>query len=434
MNPPEPLTPAGTADTTALNLLVVSQYFWPENFQINLIVRELVARGHRVTVLTGKPNYPAGRFYEGYGFFGQREESWEGARILRLPLIPRGSNSRFRLALNYLSFPAIAWLFGPRRLKGAQFDAIFVYAPSPLFVGLPALRLRRLFKAPMLYWLQDLWPESVQLAGGVRSPLLLGAIAKTVATMYRGSARVLIQSRAFQADVEAAGIPPERIVYFPQTAAPHFRPLPTSNATQEAKLLPTGFKVMFAGNIGSAQALDTVVEAAERLRDHPEIHWVIVGDGRRRPWLQEEVRRRGLEDRVHLPGRFPEEAMPRFFAQADALLVTLERRRIYSLTIPTKVQAYLASGRPIIAGLDGEGARVVVEAGAGVTAPASDSEALAEAVLKLYRLPEAERMEMGRRGRAYAECEFEKDRLVDKLVDTVRKTIEENKTLANRPH
>ena len=414
----------GTSERS-LNLLVVTQYFWPENFQINLIVRELVARGHRVTVLTGKPNYPAGRFYEGYSFFGQAEEQWEGAHVLRLPLIPRGNNHRLGLLLNYLSFPAIAWFLGPRRLRDARFDAIFVYAPSPLFVGLPALRLQRLWGVPMLYWLQDLWPESVALAGGIRSNLVLNAIAKVVAHIYHGSARVVIQSRAFQADVEAAGIPPDRIVYFPQTATAHFRPLPRSEAVEEDKLLPKGFRVMFAGNIGSAQDFGTLLAAAERLRDHAEIQWIIVGDGRRRPWVAAEVRRRGLEHCVHLPGLFPEEAMPRFFAQADALLVTLEGKRIYSLTIPTKVQAYLASGKPIIAGLDGEGARVIEEAGAGLTAPASDPAALAARVLEMSRLSEAERAEMGRRARAYAEREFDKDRLIDGLVATIRQTIAE---------
>lgn len=416
----------GTGERS-LDLLVVTQYFWPENFQINLIVRELVARGHRVTVLTGKPNYPAGKFYEGYSFFGQAEEQWEGARVLRLPLVPRGNNRRLGLLLNYLSFSAIAWLLGPRRLRDARFDAIFVYAPSPLFVGLPALRLQRLWGVPMLYWLQDLWPESVALAGGIQSNLVLNAIAKVVAHIYHGSARVVIQSRAFQADVEAAGIPPERIVYFPQTTAAHFRPLPRSEAVEEDKLLPKGFRVMFAGNIGSAQDFGTLLAAAERLRDHAEIQWIIVGDGRRRPWVAAEVRRRGLEHCVHLPGRFPEEAMPRFFAQADALLVTLERKRIYSLTIPTKVQAYLASGKPIIAGLDGEGARVIEEAGAGLTAPASDPAALAARVLEMSRLSEAERAEMGRRARAYAEREFDKDRLIDGLVATIRQTIAETR-------
>jgi glycosyltransferase involved in cell wall biosynthesis len=415
--------PAPAADRP-LDLLVVSHYFWPEELQINLVASELAARGHRVTVLTGKPNYPAGRIYPGYRALGTAAERWGGIEVLRAPVVPRGGGGRVRLALNYLSFPLSAWLSMGRLLRGRRFDAVFFYGCSPLFAGFPALRLAAR-GTPLLFWVQDLWPESVRLAGGIRSRAVLGPIEAFVHALYRASARVLVQSRAFRDEVEAAGVPPGRIVYFPQTASPIFRPLPPDPQGAEARLLPAGFKVMFAGNIGSAQAFDTVLAAAERLRGHPDIRWVLVGDGRRRAWVEAEVRRLGLEDRVSLPGRFPEASMPRFFAEADALLVSLEKRPIYARTIPTKVQAYLASGRPIVASLDGEGARVVEEAGAGVTAPAGDADALADAVLRLSRMPEEERREMGRRGRAYAEREFDKDRLIDLLVATLREAVAE---------
>ncbi len=402
-----------------LRILIFTQYFWPENFQINHLARGLRERGHEVTVLTGKPNYPGGRIFDGYTVLGRAEERWQDCRILRVPLVPRGRGGRLRLAVNYLSFILSGSLIGPRRLKGERFDVVLVYAPSPLIKTLAAIRISRLFGMPLLLWVQDLWPESVAAAGGIRSPLIMGALERTVRWMYARCDRVLVQSRAFIPEVERHGVPRCRIVYFPQSIGAMFRPLPRQEAVDEGGLLPDGFRVMFAGNIGAAQDFDTVLAAAERLRGHPDIHWVIIGDGRRRAWVQEEVERRGLTGCVHLPGRFPEEAMPRFFAHADALLVTLERKRIFALTIPTKVQAYLASGKPIAACLDGEGARVIAEANAGFCAPAGDPDALAESVLELYRLPEAERQAMGRRARAYSEAEFDRDRLTDQLVDVM---------------
>lgn len=413
---------------TPLSILVVTQYFWPESFQINDVVCELLARGHRVTILTGKPNYPGGRFYDGYSFFGQREETWQGARIIRVPLSPRRSSSRFRLVVNYLSFALFAWLLGPGRLGSTPVDAIFVYAPSPMLVGLPALRIKRRRRVPMLFWLQDLWPDSVELAGDIHSPLILGAIERAIRPIYRGSDRVLIQSQAFRQELERRGVATQKVIYFPQSAGPMFRPLSDEAAAEEGKLMPPGFRVMFAGNIGRAQDFGTILGAAERLREQTDICWIIVGDGRRRAWLENEVSRRGLADRFHLLGRFPEERMPHFFAHADALLVTLGPSRVFALTIPTKVQAYLASGKPIVAGLDGEGARVIEEAQAGFCAPAGDPEALAAQVLKLYRLPQAERIAMGQRARAYSERFFDRNRLVDQLIGEIRLAANERRS------
>lgn len=402
-----------------MRLLIVTQYFWPENFRINDLAVGLRERGHEVTVYTGKPNYPGGRFFEGYGFFGRAVEDHGGVRVLRVPLIARGSASGFRLALNYLSFALFASALAPLRCRG-PFDAILVYEPSPITVGLPALVLKALRRAPVLFWVQDLWPESLSATGAVRAQWILGLVERLVRIVYRGCDRILVQSRAFVGPVSRLGVEEERILYFPNSAEALYRPVAAAEAEAERRLLPQGFVVMFAGNIGAAQDFETILGAAERLKSQPDIHWAIIGDGRMLSWVEREVARRGLHATVHLLGRHPVETMPRFFALADALLVTLRRDPIFALTIPAKVQSYLACARPVIAALEGEGARVIEEAGAGIAVAAEQPQALAEAVLRLSRMPQQERAAMGLRGRAYFTAHFERELLIGQLEGWMR--------------
>ncbi|MCP4372429.1 MAG: glycosyltransferase family 4 protein, partial [Deltaproteobacteria bacterium] len=194
------------------------------------------------------------------------------------------------------------------------------------------------------------------------------------------------------------------------------------NAPERA-MMPEGFCVTFAGNIGAAQDFSTILNASERLKGHKDIHWVIIGDGRKFNWIQKEIIKIGLSKTVHLLGRYPSESMPRFFALSDALLVTLKKEPIFALTIPSKVQSYLACGKPIIAGLDGEGARVVQEAGAGLACPAENPKALAESVLTLYNMSLREREEMGKKGRSYFEKHFEREMLLDRLEGWMKELV-----------
>lgn len=190
--------------------------------------------------------------------------------------------------------------------------------------------------------------------------------------------------------------------------------------------MPEGFRVVFAGNIGAAQSFETIIEAATILRDQPQIQWVIVGDGRMREWAVREVEVRKLTRSVHFLGRFPAESMPRFFALADALLVSLRRDPVFALTVPSKLQSYLACGRPIVAALDGEGARVLGESKAGLACPAGDAHALAKSVSTLYAMPESARARMGASGRAYFEAEFERDTLLRRLEQNISQSVQEN--------
>lgn len=406
-----------------MNILVVSQYFWPENFRLNDLVLGLSERGHKVTVLTGKPNYPDGAFFEGYGFLRPvRERYGEEVEVLRVPLLPRGSGRGARLAINYLSFVVFASLLGPLLCRG-RYDSVFVYEPSPITVGLPAILLKKIKNAPLLFWVQDLWPESLEATGAVRSKRVLRYVARLARFIYEGCDRILVTSRGFVPRVVGVGAPPDRVYYWPQYAEALYKPVELEEAASERRELPDGFRVVFAGNIGAAQNFETILEAAKKLRAYPEVRWVIIGDGRRRRWVEERVRGLGLEDRVHLIGKRPAESIPRYSALADALLVTLKREEIFSLTVPGKVQSYLACGRPVVAALDGEGARIVDEARCGETAPAEDPDALARAVLNLYEASPEERQAMGRRARAYFEEHFEREKLLDRLEGWIRELV-----------
>lgn len=404
-----------------MRVLVLSQYFWPENFKINDLVSGLLERSHEVTVLTGLPNYPSGKLFEGFGLAGPYRSQFGSAELIRVPLIPRGNGHPLNLILNYLSFALTASLLGSWRCKG-PYDVIFVFEPSPITVGIPARVISRVKNVPIVFWVQDLWPESLSATGTIRSPRILGAVTSLVRWIYRGCTKVLVQSEAFVQPICDLGVGLDKIQYFPNSAEALYQAVPAGQAW-DGPQLPVGFRVMFAGNIGIAQSLETMLAAAEILRSYDDIHWIVVGDGRLAPWLKEEVSQRMLGDRIHLVGQFPLASMPAWFAQADLMLASLRRDPAFALTIPSKIQSYLACAKPVVAALDGEGARVVIAAGAGFAVPAEDAAGLAEAVLKIYKMDPTGREILGDNGRKYYEKHFDREKLFDKLEDWLFEVI-----------
>ena len=411
-----------------MRILVVSQYFWPENFRVNDLVREWVQRGHQVTVLTGIPNYPAGKVFDAYQDNPGAFTEFEGAQVLRVPMLPRGTGG-LRLMLNYLSFVVGASGFGPWRLRGKPADVIFVFEPSPVTVGLPAVWLGKIKKAPVVFWALDLWPETLAAIGVVRSPRLLAWVGRMVRLIYNRCTLVLGQSRGFLSNIALYCDDKAKIRYFPSWAEEVF----TDISVQPAPEVPEwadGFTVVFAGNIGEAQDMPAVLDAAQRLKDNASIRWIIVGDGRKSDWLRSEVARRGLDEQVLLPGRFQVERMPSFYAHADALLVSLKRDPVFSMTIPGKVQSYLMAGIPLLGMLDGEGAAVIREANAGLTCDAGDGSGLAQAVLTLMAMPQEKRKQMGLNGRKYSQQEFGRAHLMDRLEALMAEAVAISKATA----
>lgn len=408
-----------------MRILLVSQYFWPETFRINEVVRSLRDAGADVTVLTGKPNYPEGRLFDGYRAWGTSREDYHGIPVFRVPMAPRGKGSAVRLAWNYLSFVLGASLFGPWLLRGRQVDAIVVYGISPILQGIAAIVLKLFKRCPAVLWVQDLWPQSLEATGFVRNRHALKAVEWVVRGIYRFTDLLLVQSPAFVDEVAALS-DRRKIAYHPNPGELAFDDLDPAAAGKPPFDFRPGFNVVFAGNLGTAQAVEAIVEAAELLKGREDIRFVLVGSGSRADWIREEVRRLGLGN-VELPGRFPPEAMPAILGAASVLLVTLAKSDIFGLTVPSKVQAYLAAGRPILAALDGEGARVVSEAGAGLAVPAEDARALADAIARMAGMPPAELAAMGRSGRAYYHSHFAPDLLARRLIGHLERAIEDHR-------
>ena len=395
-----------------MRILIITQYFWPESFRINDICLGLKERGYEIVVLTGKPNYPTGKFYEGYSFNSSDKETWNGIEIYRSRLIPRGEGGGVLLFLNYISFAFFASLkvFFINR----KFDRIFVYEPSPITVGIPAIVAKIKFKSPIYFWVQDLWPESISAAGGVKNKFVISILDSITQFIYKQSKIILVQSLAFKPYINAQNVGMEKIVYFPNSTESYYQ-IQAKNPKYKNRI-PSGFNLIFAGNIGEAQSFDTLLEAAFLLKkENIPINWIILGDGRAKEYVKRKISDLYLESNFILLGSFPSTEMPYFFSCADALLVSLKKDKIFSFTIPAKVQSYLACGKPIIGSLDGEGARIIIEANAGFSAQSENYIALADCVRKMYNLSDEERMLFARNARNYFEQEFEREMLLDKL-------------------
>lgn len=394
-----------------MKILLISQYFYPEQFKCNDVAVELVRRGHEVNVLTGIPNYPQGKFFSGYGLFRKRYECIGGVKVHRVWLIPRGKGGALRLALNYFSFALFASFkvlcFACRQ----RFDAVLVHETSPVTVGIPAVVLKKLRGTPIYFWVLDLWPESLEAAGGVSNKYVLGFFAGITRWIYRNSDRILISSRGFRRSVTEKGVAEEKLIYFPNWAD---RALELERE-YELPPMPDGFRIMFAGNIGEAQDFDHIMQAALALKKEQRIRFLLVGDGRKRAWVERFIRDHELQDTVHYLGRHPLTSMPAFFASADVLLVSLKDELIFNLTAPAKIQAYMSAGRPILAMMNGEGARLVHDAGCGIAVPAGDAESLARAILKFSRMSGSDLEHLGENGRRYCNTHFALDKCMDNL-------------------
>lgn len=399
-----------------MRILIVSQYFWPENFKINDLALSLKKRGYEVEVLTGKPNYPKGKYFKGYGFFHPHKESYNGIDIYRVPIFPRGNGSGIMLLLNYLSFVFFGSFFILFHRK--KYDLSITYAISPITQVFPALVHKFFFRSKVYVWLQDLWPESVVAAGKVNSRLVMNLLNRMVRYIYKNCDKVLVQSEAFTKSVIDKGMQKTNIHYIPNWAEDVF----TSSllSSQEPKYkLPVGFKIVFAGNIGEAQDFESLIKAASLTKEFPDIKWVFVGDGRKKPWVQDQIKFQKLEKTVFLPGLFPIEDMPSFYAQADILLISLKNENIFSLTIPVKLQPYMAAGKPIAGMLNGVGAELIQLANCGFACAAGDYVSLSTHIIKAYQMNPDILYQWGLNGKKYHDNTFQKELILNNLTSII---------------
>lgn len=402
-----------------MNITFVSQYFYPEQFSNNSIAKELIKRGHEVDVVCAVPNYGYNDFFPGYSNSKKREEIWAGVKIWRARTVAR-KHSNLRLALNYLVYPFTGTFTALRKIRKRP-TVVFVSLLSPITQAIVGIVLKRYFRVPLVYWLQDLWPESLLLTMKIKNKFLIKVSHVFCDYIYGQADLILVQSEAFAPQLIKSGVQKEKIVFFPNTAPDSYRTFSEINCNDVHSLIPDDerFKVMFAGNIGESQDFDTIVEAADLLRNEP-IVWLIVGSGRDEQRARELVSERNLEASILFLGRHPEEKMPEFFACADAMIVSLKREEIFALTVPYKTQCYLACGKPIVGSLEGEGAKVIKQSGAGMVAPPENPVEFARIVKEMSQQSSDQITTRQMNARSYFEKNYSANVVYDRLEHCLR--------------
>lgn len=394
-----------------MKILFISQYFYPENFKGNDIVFDFVKKGYDITVLTAKPNYPEGKFYKGYSFFGKDDEVINGAKVIRSPIFPRKGGNAISLVLNYISFVFFSYFTMIFKIK-EKYDVIFVQQLSPVTMALPGLWIKKRQKIPLILWVLDLWPESIIASSNFNNKTIIKLIDKVVRRIYKKSDIILTSSKRFKESIlEKCENKAKRIEYFPNWAEDTF--LRPEKLKIELPKFPKGFNIMFAGGIGEAQGFETVLKAA-KITEDKNINWLLIGEGRKDNWIKREIEKEKLTN-VYLFGRYPLETMPHFFKKADVMLVSLKEDLVFSLTVPAKIQAYMASSKVILGVLNGEGKDLINESKSGFAVSAGDFQSLANESIKLVSLENETKKMMEGKALKYYENNFSKEKLFSKL-------------------
>lgn len=400
-------------------VLVVCQHFWPESFRVNDLCEYLAGRGCEVDVLCGLPNYPEGKLHQGYSWWRNRRQVYNGVNIRRAWELPRGSNSSLRIFLNYVSFPLASLLHVPRLLT-RRYNRIFLYQLSPVMMSIAGILVGRVRKVETTMYVLDLWPENLFSVLDVKNPFLRRLATRVSHWHYRQADRIITVSDKARGELaQITGLPEEKIIFIPQCCEKFYEEDVDDPALAER--FAGGFNIVFAGNISPAQDFGTVIEAAKRLKSEgiDDVNWIIVGDGMSRAWLEQAVAGAGLADEFFFEGYKPATDIPKYHTIADALLACLVKSELLDCTIPAKVMSYFAAGRPTLLAMDGEAQRLVNEVGCGLAGGSGDSEALYQNIKKLHGMTADERRRMGERGREYHFAHFERDSNLDRLYDFV---------------
>jgi len=395
------------------HILVIAQYFYPEQFRINDICTEWVKRGYKVTVITGIPNYPQGKYYKGYGIFKKRKEIYNGIEIKRIPLIPRGNNS-IMLALNYLSFVISGFFW--KLFTQIKADYVFIFEVSPMTQALPGVWYAKKRDIPCYLYVQDLWPENVEIITGITNKHIIGAIGKMVDYIYAHCTKIFTTSNSFVKSIANRGVPAEKIEYWPQYAEDFYMPLTKTSIWE----IPNDdvFNIIFAGNIGNAQGLDILPKTAVLLKERKldrKIRFNIVGDGRYKASLDELVNSNNVTDMFNFIPKQPATLIPKFMAASDAAFLCLTNNPLFAMTIPAKLQSYMACGIPVIASADGETEKIITEAKAGVCSPSGDVHNLAEVIIELSSESNDQLKLLGTNSRGYYDSNFNKNELLNRM-------------------
>lgn len=389
-----------------MNILVFSQYYHPEQFLINDITPELVKQGHKVTVLTGLPNYPSGVIEKEYRNRKNRRETVNGVDIIRCPIIPRGKN-KLQLFVNYFSYMFSANA-AARRLKG-DFDIVISYQLTPIFQVYPAVKYAKKHNLKLLMYNLDLAPMSGSKYGENKA-LLFSLYAKFSKWAMNSCDRIAVTSESFiEYNHRVNGVDTEKMVYLPQHASDMMAGTDMTAGDNGI----TDF--MFAGNIAGGTGLDTIVNAAARLKEESDFKIHIVGDGSYLGTLKDKVSASGLDDYFIFHGRYPFSQMPKLYRQADALLITLRKGQI---TVPAKLQTYMTTAKPVFGAMDGSGKELINKVGCGVCVDAEDSESLCREMKKFITDPSSYK-NCGEKGLEYYKNNFTLEIFTKRLLQII---------------
>lgn len=373
-----------------------------------------------VEVLCGLPNYPRGEFYPGYSLRGPYREEHNRIKVFRVPEIPRGDNSNLRIFLNYVSFPLTSLSHLPRLMFG-KYDKIFLYQLSPVMMSIAGILLSKVRRIESTMYVLDLWPENLFSVLDVKNKTFRRLAERISHWHYRQPDKIVVLSEQMRAKIKTiTGLPDDKISIVPQACESLYEV--EAYDAELAGRLGDGFKVVFTGNLSPAQSFDTIVNAAQELKNEglTDISWVIVGDGMSRADLEEEVRMRGLDDVFLFEGHHPVTDIPKYTTLADVLVAGLVKSDLLEATIPAKVMSYIASGRPLALAMDGEVGRLVMDdAQCGLVSPAGDAAALAGNIRKLYHMTPEERQALGVRGKAYHFANLERSIVLDRLKNFI---------------
>ncbi|MGO4347338.1 glycosyltransferase family 4 protein [Paenibacillus sp. MCAF9] len=397
-----------------MKLLIVCQYFHPEQFRVSDICFELVKEGHQVTVLTGLPNYPQGIVDNKYRFLRNRRERINGVKVIRSWLIGRGTGT-IRLALNYVSF-ALSATVKALFLEKKQ-DAIIVYQLSPVTMALPAILLKKITKKPLIIYCHDLWPESVASAGISENSKVYTLLLKLSKWIYTNADEIFTSSRLFHEYFQNTLFINKKITHLPVYAEALFEDI-------EPLLKKEHFiDLLFAGNIGEMQSVETIIYAANELKELENIRFHIVGDGSSRQKCEQLAKQLGIKN-VIFYGQHTIDKMPQFYKLADAFLITLKANKVISYTLPNKVQSYMAAGRPIIGAIDGETQIVLNEANCGYCSSAEDYLKLAENIKKFADSSKEDHVMLANNAKQYYKDNFSKEIYMNRLNRLLNRLLE----------
>lgn len=397
-----------------MKILIISQYFYPENFRINDLALELKNRGHKITVLTGLPNYPKGEYFDGYDDKKNCDEIWNDIPIYRCKLRPRKTGS-VNLIKNYLSF-VIEANKKLKELENQDFDLIYVFEVSPITVALPAIKFKKKKKIPVVINIQDLWPENIIAVTGITNFIVIGLVNKMVDYIYKHCDLILTASPSFVDKIRDRIKNKDKVAYWPQYSI-------VSKTNEDVSLYNKDFfNIVFTGNIGEAQGIDLAIEAANILKNE-KICWHFVGDGRNRKKLEKMVKEYNIDERVIFHGFHPEKEIPKYLKDADAALLILKPNPIFEMTIPAKLQTYLACGVPILGCVSGEGKRIIEDSNAGIVSDEISVEGLVKACQKFINLNSNDLNAYKDKAFQYGDDNFNKNNLIldlEKYMENMR--------------